>query len=131
MRAKVPSANVRIKRVYEPASEADGARILVDRLWPRGLSHDEAGLDGWIREITPTSRLRTWFGHDPRRWVEFRRRYRIELAGHADAISELRDRARDGPITLLYGARDELHNHAIVLRNVLLGRAKPQGDKRK
>lgn len=125
VRDRVPSANVRIKRVYEPASEEDGARILVDRLWPRGISHDEARLDGWLREIAPSSRLRSWFGHDPRRWAEFRNRYRSELAGHADALSELRRRARERRITLLYGAKDELHNHAVVLRNVLLGKTEP------
>ena len=126
----VPSQNVRIKRIYEPAAKADGTRILVDRLWPRGITKEEAKLDQWNREITPSGRLRAWFGHDPERWMEFSHRYRSELATHADALGELRRQARAGPITLLYAAKDQAHTHAIVLRNVLLGRAKDQGETR-
>jgi uncharacterized protein YeaO (DUF488 family) len=127
MSQAVPSQNIRLKRVYEPASKRDGTRILVDRLWPRGITKAEAKLDQWNREVTPSSRLRTWFGHDPKRWAEFSHRYRAELAGHSEALDELRCRARNGPITLLYAAKDEDHSHAIVLRNVLLGRANNEG----
>ncbi len=122
----LPARNIRIKRVYEPATRQDGMRILVDRLWPRGLTKEDAKLDEWLQEITPSASLRTWFGHDPRCWNEFRHRYRIELAEHADALRTLRRHARERPITLLYAAKDEIHNHAVVLRNVLLGRAERQ-----
>jgi uncharacterized protein YeaO (DUF488 family) len=124
----VPSQNVRIKRIYEPASKADGTRILVDRLWPRGITKADAKLDQWNREITPSGRLRAWFGHDPERWTEFSHRYRAELGNHADALGELRRQACEGPITLLYAAKDGAHTHAIVLRNVLLGRVKSEGE---
>ena len=117
------ASNVRLKRAYEPPEKQDGARILVDRLWPRGVSKEEAQLDEWIKEIAPSAELRTWFGHDPRRWDEFRERYRAELAEHSEKLKDLRRRAREGPITLVYSARDEVHNDAIVLRNVILGRA--------
>jgi uncharacterized protein YeaO (DUF488 family) len=116
------SRNIKLKRIYEPASAKDGTRILVDRLWPRGITKAEAKLDEWNREITPSSRLRAWFGHDPKRWEEFSDRYRAELAEHPDALGELRRQARRGPITLLYAAKDEHHSHAIVLRKVLLER---------
>jgi uncharacterized protein YeaO (DUF488 family) len=112
--------NISLKRIYEPASAEDGTRILVDRLWPRGITEAEAKLDGWFREITPSSGLRAWFGHDPKRWAEFSDRYRAELAEHSDALGELRRQARRGPITLLYAAKDKDHSHAIVLRKVLL-----------
>jgi len=125
------ASNVRLKRAYEPPEKKDGARILVDRLWPRGVSKEEAQLDEWIKEIAPSAELRTWFGHDPRRWDEFRERYRAELAEHPETLKDLRRRAREGPITLVYSARDEVHNDAIVLRNVILGRAarKPSNDR--
>ena len=116
------ASNVRLKRAYEPPEEKDGTRILVDRLWPRGVSKADAQLDDWIKEIAPSGELRTWFGHDPERWDEFRERYRAELAQHSEVLKDLRRRAREGPITLDYSARDEIHNDAIVLRNVLLGR---------
>lgn len=95
---------------------------MIDRLWPRGVSKIDARLDQWIREIAPSAALRRWFGHDPRRWDEFQRRYRAELAGQPQALTALRRRAREGPITLVYAARDEAHNDAVVLRAVLLGR---------
>src|SRR3954453_11054293 len=122
----VTASNVRLKRAYEPPEKKDGARILVDRLWPRGVSKEEAKLDGWIKEIAPSTELRTWFGHDPRRWDEFRERYRAELAEHTEVLKDLRRRAREGPITLVYSARDEIHNDAVVLRNVILGRAEKE-----
>lgn len=122
MHHSIPASNLRLKRAYEPPEGSDGTRILVDRLWPRGVSKAEARLDEWIKEIAPSAELRTWFGHDPGRWDEFRRRYRAELAQHSEALKALRRRARAGPITLVYSARDEAHNDAIVLRDVLLGR---------
>ena len=128
MREDVPARNVRIKRIYEPAAKEDGTRILIDRLWPRGITRIEARLDQWNREVTPSARLRAWFGHDPQRWTEFGRRYRAELAAHADALDRLRRQARAAPITLLYAAKDERHTHAIVLRNVLLGRTRAEGE---
>ena len=117
-----PAANIKIKRAYEPAGADDGARVLVDRLWPRGVSKREARLYQWNRELAPSPELRTWFGHKVSRWPEFSRRYRLELASHAEGLAELRRRAKDGPVTLVYAAKDERHNHAIVLRSVLLGR---------
>lgn len=125
------ASNVRLKRAYEPPDEKDGTRILVDRLWPRGVSKADAQLDDWIKEIAPSGELRTWFGHDPGRWDEFRERYRAELAQHSEVLKDLRRRAREGPITLVYSARDEIHNDAIVLRNVLLDRAEkaPSNDR--
>ena len=116
------ATNVKIKRAYEPAEEEDGARVLVDRLWPRGVSKREARLDQWNRELAPSPELRRWFGHQVSRWHEFSRRYRLELAGHAQALGELRRRARQGPVTLIYAAKDKHHNHAIVLKNILMSR---------
>jgi uncharacterized protein YeaO (DUF488 family) len=95
-------------------------------LWPRGVGKAEAKLDEWIKEIAPSAELRIWFGHDPRRWDEFRKRYRAELAEHSETLKDLRRRAREGPITLVYSARDEIHNDAVVLRNVILGRAEKE-----
>jgi uncharacterized protein YeaO (DUF488 family) len=126
MNRSIAASNVRLKRAYEPPEKTDGTRILVDRLWPRGVSKAEAKLDEWIKEIAPSTELRTWFGHDPRRWDEFRKRYRTELAEHSETLKDLRRRAREGPITLVYSARDEIHNDAIVLRNVILGRAEKE-----
>ena len=126
MDRSVTASNVRLKRAYEPPEETDGTRILVDRLWPRGVSKADARLDDWIKQIAPSAELRTWFGHDPERWDEFRRRYRAELAGHSGTVKDLRRRAREGPITLVYSARDEIHNDAVVLRNVILGRGIPR-----
>jgi uncharacterized protein YeaO (DUF488 family) len=116
------ATNVKIKRAYEPAEKEDGTRVLVDRLWPRGVSKQEARLDQWNRELAPSPELRRWFGHKVSRWHEFSLRYRLELARHAEALGELRRRAKEGPVTLVYAAKDEHHNHAIVLKNVLLGR---------
>lgn len=118
----IRATNVRLKRAYAPAAADDGMRILVDRLWPRGVSKSEARLDRWEKEIAPSAGLRTWFGHDPARWTEFQRRYRAEIAQHAPLVSELRRHARNGRITLVFSASDEAHNDAVVLRNVILGR---------
>ncbi len=115
--------DVRIKRAYEQAADSDGYRVLIDRLWPRGVSKEEAHLDEWVRELAPSDELRRWFGHDPARFDEFRRRYSDELAAHADLLEELRTRARTETLTLVYGARDTEHNDAVVLSEILRGRA--------
>ncbi len=109
-----------LKRSYEPASADDGKRILIDRLWPRGVSKDKAALDDWFKELGPSTELRKWFGHDPARWDEFQKRYRAELHEHADLLERLRALAREGRLTLVYSAHDEVHNDAVVLREVLL-----------
>ncbi|MBX6742429.1 MAG: DUF488 domain-containing protein [Acetobacteraceae bacterium] len=119
---KIPAGNVRLKRAYEAASPEDGTRILVDRLWPRGIRKEEAAIDEWMKEIAPSTELRKWFGHDPARWEEFRRRYSAEVHQHPEELERLRSMAREGPITLVYSARDEAHNDAVVLREILLGR---------
>jgi uncharacterized protein YeaO (DUF488 family) len=111
---------VRIKRAYEAPSAADGTRVLVDRLWPRGLKKADARLSQWMKEIAPSTELRKWFGHDPQRWAEFRRRYRAELSGKRELVGQLREVARRGPLTLVYSAHDEAHNQAVVLRETLL-----------
>ena len=108
-----------IKRIYEPADEGDGTRILVDRLWPRGISKTEARIDAWLKDIAPSPDLRRWFGHDPNKWSEFRRRYEDELEKNLRAVDELRKRIDQSTATLLYGARDNEHNHAIVLKDFI------------
>jgi uncharacterized protein YeaO (DUF488 family) len=109
----------RVKRAYAAPSADDGVRVLVDRLWPRGLSKAEARIDRWTKDLAPSTELRKWFGHDPVRWDEFRRRYRAELAGKAALMEELRALARGQPVTLIFAARDEAHNEAVVLRDEL------------
>ena len=111
--------DVRLKRAYEPPARSDGYRVLIDRLWPRGVSKEEAQLDEWARELAPSSELRRWFGHDPARFAEFRRRYLDELAAQEAKLRELRRRAREGTLTLVYGARDSEHNDAVVLAELL------------
>jgi uncharacterized protein YeaO (DUF488 family) len=110
---------VRIKRAYEPADAGDGYRVLVDRLWPRGVKREDARLDEWARELAPSAELRRWFGHEPARFEEFRARYTAELEAQADKLEELRRRAREGTLTLVYGARDTEHNDAVVLSELL------------
>jgi uncharacterized protein YeaO (DUF488 family) len=110
-----------VKRAYEPASREDGARVLVDRVWPRGLRKSDLAIDRWLKDVAPSTELRRWFGHDPERWAEFRRRYAAELAANPDPLSELRSMARKGRLTLVYSARDEHHNQAVVLREYLVG----------
>ena len=119
---KIPAHRIKLKRAYLPAAANDGSRILVDRLWPRGLRKSDAAIDLWFKDIAPSTALRKWFGHDPTRWPEFRRRYAVELRSHPDELAELRTRARRRPVTLVFSARDELHNDAVVLRSILLGR---------
>lgn len=121
-RATVPaSADIRLKRIHAPAAEEDGFRVLVDRLWPRGISKVRADLALWCKEAAPSTELRRWFGHAPDRWAEFQERYRAELRANAAALAPLRDLGQRGPVTLLYAARDERHNEAVVLRDFLLG----------
>lgn len=110
---------VRTKRAYERAEPGDGYRVLVERLWPRGVTKEQAHLDEWVKEIAPSPELRRWFGHDPERFEEFRRRYREELAGRGGELEELRRRGREGTLTLVYGARDTEHNGAVVLAELL------------
>jgi uncharacterized protein YeaO (DUF488 family) len=111
--------DIRLKRAYEPASAEDGYRVLIDRLWPRGVSKQQAKLDQWEKELSPSSGLREWFGHDPGRFAEFRRRYIDELRANAPLLKELRRRAATGTLTLVYSAHDSEHNDAVVLAEVL------------
>jgi uncharacterized protein YeaO (DUF488 family) len=113
-----------LKRVYLPANDADGKRVLVDRLWPRGVTKREAHVDLWLKDVAPSPALRKWFGHDPARFDEFRTRYKRELQDRAAQLDELRDLAKHGHVTLLYGAHDETHNQAVVLAEILAGSAK-------
>ena len=114
--------SVAIKRVYEPVSATDGYRILVDRLWPRGLSKEHAAVDLWLKDIAPSTELRRWFGHDPSKWDEFRRKYSAELATHAEDVAQIRKLAKRRRVTLVYGARDTEHNDAVVLLGYLESR---------
>jgi uncharacterized protein YeaO (DUF488 family) len=111
--------NVRAKRAYDPADASDGYRILIDHVWPRGVSRERAHLDDWARELAPSDGLRKWFDHDPARFAEFRARYRDELADQSQRLEELRRRAASGPLTIVYAARDREHNNAVVLSELL------------
>ncbi|MGE0130556.1 MAG: DUF488 domain-containing protein [Blastocatellales bacterium] len=110
---------IKLKRAYEKPAKDDGERILVERLWPRGVSKAQAKLDLWLKEIAPSTELREWFGHDPDKWAEFRRRYLKELKQKSDLISLLKRLAKKGTVTLIYAARDEEHNGALVLQQFL------------
>ena len=110
---------VKIKRVYDPASREDGKRILIDRLWPRGIKKEEAKIDEWMKEIAPTADLRKWFSHDPAKWPEFRKRYINELKGKSDLVERLRSEATEGTITLLFAAKDAERTNAVVLKEVI------------
>src|SRR3569833_3253858 len=110
---------IKIKRAYDNRADDDGFRVLVDRLWPRGVSKEEAHVDLWLKEVAPSDELRMWFGYDPERWTEFRRRYKAELKDHANAVGELKDRAKHGTLTLVYGAKDIDHNNAVALKEAL------------
>jgi uncharacterized protein YeaO (DUF488 family) len=113
------TSNVKAKRVYEPAEPDDGYRVLIDRLWPRGVSRERARLDEWARELAPSSELRKWFNHEPDRFEEFRVRYRQELTAHIEQVDTLRRRALEGPVTILYAAHDTDHNDAVVLEELI------------
>jgi uncharacterized protein YeaO (DUF488 family) len=119
MARRVHAVDVRLKRVYEPANRSDGYRILIDRLWPRGVARERAALDAWEPELAPSNELRTWFGHDPDRFAEFRRRYADELRWQRPRLAELRRQARDGTLTLVFSARDTERNDAVVLAEVV------------
>lgn len=111
--------DVRVKRIYDAAEAGDGYRVLIDHVWPRGVSRERAALDDWARELAPGDELRRWFNHVPERFEEFRSRYRDELKDQRQRVEELRARAREGPVTILYAARDRAHNNAVVLAEVL------------
>jgi uncharacterized protein YeaO (DUF488 family) len=112
---------IRIKRVYEAPKASDGFRVLVDRVWPRGVSKDKAAVDLWMKEIGPSTELRKWFGHKPERWAEFHKRYEKELGDKEALLDELREHAGKGPLTLVYSAKDEERNQAAVIKAVLDG----------
>ena len=112
---------IHLKRVYEAPSEGDGTRVLVERLWPRGLTRERAAVDLWLKDVAPSPELRKWFGHDPTRWEQFQERYRRELREKSDAVRLLRQKAKEGTVTLVYAARDEEHNGALVLQRLLRG----------
>jgi uncharacterized protein YeaO (DUF488 family) len=122
-KVRIITAMIKLKRAYEKPTTEDGLRILVERLWPRGLTNKRAAVDLWLREVAPTSELRRWFGHDPARWEEFQKRYRRELRGNKEAVKLLKQKAKQGTVTLVYAARDEQHNGALVLKRFL----SPQG----
>ena len=122
MNKRIVATNIKLKRAYETPGAGDGTRILIDRLWPRGVMKVNAAIDLWAKDIAPSTALRKWFGHDPARWQEFRRRYSEEIHQHRDRLDELRTLAQRGRITLVFAAHDEIHNDAIVLRDILLGR---------
>ncbi len=117
---------IRIKRVYDAPVTDDGERILVDRLWPRGVTRQAAHIASWIKDIGPSAELRKWFGHDPSRWEEFQKRYERELRdpGKQAVLRDLAERSRRGVVTLVFGARDELHNNAMVLKHLIDGMAR-------
>jgi len=119
MSTKIPANHIRIRRAYDPPAHDDGARVLVDRLWPRGVKKEALALDQWAKELAPSTKLRQWFGHDPARWQEFRQRYAAEFHLHAALLDSLRTLARKGTVTLVYGAHDEAHNNAVALREFL------------
>jgi uncharacterized protein YeaO (DUF488 family) len=112
---------IALKRIYEVPRPEDGLRVLVERLWPRGLSKERAAVDLWLKDVAPSPELRKWFGHDPARWEQFQERYRRELLEKKDAVRQLRQKAKEGTVTLVYAARDEEHNGALVLKRYLRG----------
>ncbi|QND59191.1 DUF488 domain-containing protein [Mesorhizobium huakuii] len=114
--------DIAVKRVYAPPAAEDGQRVLVDRIWPRGVSKEHAALALWLKEIAPSDELRKWFGHEPKRWAEFQKRYGAELDGNEEAVTQLRGLLGHGKVTLLYGAHDEVHNNAVALAGYLRGR---------
>jgi uncharacterized protein YeaO (DUF488 family) len=113
------SGTIKLKRVYEPVKKDDGFRVLVDRLWLRGMSKNSSRIDLWLKEIAPSAELRKWFGHDPSKWTEFRKRYFRELNNNPEAVAELKTLVRKRPVTLVFSARDEEHNNAVALKEYL------------
>jgi uncharacterized protein YeaO (DUF488 family) len=114
--------SIKIKRVYAEPEKSDGFRILVDRLWPRGLTKEKAKVDLWLKEVAPSSELRKWFAHDPKKWPEFQSRYMDELKSHSEQLQLLKEKSAHGPVTLLFAAKDEQHNEAVILENLLKSR---------
>lgn len=113
--------DIKLKRVYEQPEKDDGLRVLVDRLWPRGLTKEKAAVGLWLKEIAPSTELRKWFAHDPEKWPEFTKRYRDELKHNKPAVNQLKQELKNGPVTILYGAKDTEHNEAVVLLKFLGG----------
>ena len=114
--------NIRIKRAYEEPDSEDGTRVLVDRLWPRGLTKEKARVDVWLKDVAPSTELRKWFAHDPAKWSEFRSRYLEELKRNKEPLSLLRQEAAKGTVTLVYGAKDQEHNEAVILQRLLMAK---------
>jgi uncharacterized protein YeaO (DUF488 family) len=124
MSKNIAADHIKLKRAYEPPASDDGTKILIDRLWPRGVKKANAAIDEWMKEIAPSTELRKWFGHDPERWPEFRRRYKSEIRQHpGEFFDRLRNLAQHGCITLVFSAHDEAHNDAVVLKDLLLNRS--------
>lgn len=115
---------LKVKRVYESPAASDGVRVLIDRIWPRGLTKRKAAIDAWFKDLAPSTKLRQWFNHDPDKWPEFRKRYARELSREKGRLKELRALARRRTVTLVYGARDEAHNNAVAMRALLRGAAR-------
>lgn len=113
-------ADIALKRVYDPPADDDGLRVLVERLWPRGMTKDEAAIDHWLKDVSPSRELRKWFGHQPERWDEFRRRYEAEIAGNPAALETLRGWCEEGRVTFVFAARDRELNSAVILRDFLI-----------
>jgi len=114
---------IRLKRAYEPPERDDGVRLLVERLWPRGLTKEKAKIDEWFKEVAPSQELRKWYGHDPEKWEAFRRRYLDELRANPDEVNRLRARLKEGPVTFVYAAKDEKRNSALLLKAYLEGKS--------
>ena len=117
--------DIKLKRAYEVPDKSDGLRLLVERLWPRGLTREKAAIDEWFKEVAPSPELRTWYSHDPAKWEEFRRRYRDELRANGEEVDRLRARIGKGPATFVYAAKDEKRNSAVLLRDYLASAAPP------
>lgn len=129
--AKAKPLRLAVKRAYDPPASADGQRVLVDRVWPRGVKKEALRLDGWLKDVAPSTRLRKWFGHDPDKWDDFRTRYFRELDAQPEAVAALRERCARGKVTLVYGAKDTAHNQAVALKAYLVksaGLAKTAGE---
>jgi len=113
---------IQLKRAYKPPEKQDGTRLLVERLWPRGLTKEKAAIDEWFKDVAPSQELRKWYAHDPKKWETFRRRYLEELRGNPEAVSRLRERVKAGPVTFVFAAKDEEHNSALVLKKFIEGK---------
>lgn len=113
--------DIRLKRAYDTPHPNDGVRILVERLWPRGISREKAALDHWVKDVAPSPELRKWYGHIPEKWPEFQERYRVELTANDESVADLREICGDVPVTFIYAAKDEIRNSATVLREYLQG----------